>query len=178
MRKALSLAILALCALVSYWTWAALALAVAGLALSLVLFRPDTRSWAILATIWAIVATGLLATGAGDSIMATARLVLHLSRDQAQVVYADVTETAPIMTGWLWAAYTPFAVVVPLLVAVVGIWAYERRDPAGIVLCVMTSALMMLSIWNGRFSHMAAGVFAVTLGVGLAQVTKRRHHEA
>ncbi|HPO14467.1 MAG TPA: hypothetical protein PLI09_13575 [Candidatus Hydrogenedentes bacterium] len=107
--------------------------------------------------------------GLAGQLLATGRVALHLSKEQGftERFYSTVSETQPIPLNTIHIQYSLLILLIPVLVPVMLRKAYKTLDPSCLALCVMTLALLLASIPNRRFSHMAAAVMAPLIAWGL-----------
>lgn len=107
-------------------------------------------------------------------LLATGRVALHLSKEQGftERFYSTVSETQPIPLNTIHIQYSLLILLIPVLAPVMLRKAFKILDPARLALCVMTVLLLLASIPNRRFSHMAAAVMAPLIGWGLSGILR------
>lgn len=130
------------------------------------------------AVIWLVLllagaaAIRLFTPGAIDSVITTLRVVLHLSAKPGltEIFYSTIGETVPDQLSQLHNRFSLLIWITPLFVVLLLWRACKQNDPTRLAVCVMFAALIIPSILNVRFSHMATAAMAPLVGWGLSGI--------
>lgn len=123
-------------------------------------------------TVWAglllaaLLTVGLAMPELTRSVVASLRVALHISAspDVTERFYETVDETAPLSLSGLPQRYSFLILAMPVALVLLARHALRERNMTKLAVCVLFLVLMVFSMANRRFSHMAAAVMAPVVG--------------
>lgn len=121
----------------------------------------------------------VLAPGAVEQLAATARVAFHLSKNPGftEQYYSAISETVATPLSELYTRYSFLVFLTPIFFGVLLWRANKNKDLFVLTICFMAICLVVPSLRNSRFSHMAAAALAPVIGWGLSagvqQITGR-----
>lgn len=136
-----------------------------------VLPRAAVAVWALL-VVAAIALTWMAAPGLVTQLESTARVAFHLSEKPGitELLYSTINETGGIPLTQIHTRFSLLAWICPVLVILLLCQAYKERDFTKLAICLVFVALFIPSLWNRRFTNMAAAAMAPLVGWGLAGI--------